>query len=170
VVEVLHPNTNTPFVGSGGGGYGGGDAMPASFFVPDVLMKPASQKSKAVYVDVNPVPDPQTPELLYDAAAVFAAIRNLLLCPRGGRSAIFQEDYFCGVYDLLQEPFDMITATQLNIAIHQSLLKWEPRIAVSPSDVTVYPDSATASYIVTIRMTVNNTRVDGVLSLPVASS
>lgn len=139
--------------------------FPAEFFIPDLLLRASLKKSGAVYVDVNPIPNSQTPDLLYDAAAVFASVRNLIMTARGARSAIFQEDYFCEVYDLLQEPFDSVTASQLSIAIHQALLRWEPRIAVSPADIKVTADSVFPHYQVVISMVVNNTKVDGVLTL-----
>lgn len=164
VVEVLHPNTGTAYHASSP--TLGGGPMPDTFYIPDTLLKIAAQRSRALYVDVNPVPNPQTPDLLHDAAAVFASIRNLILCPRGGRAAIFQEDYFCAVYDLLQEPFDQVTATQISVALQQSLAKWEPRIRVTPSDINVYADALMPGYSVTLKMTVNDTRIDGVMNLP----
>lgn len=126
-----------------------------SMSIPDALLNRSRIRSNAIYADVNPVPSVGQPEILYDAAAVFAAIRNLFLCPKGGRSRIFSPDYFSGLYDLLQEPFDPITAQQLSVALYQALRKWEPRVTVNPGDLQVSTDSALPGYTVTLTLTVN---------------
>ena len=122
--------------------------------IPAALLNTNQLKQNAIYADVNPLPGPGFPEILYNAAAVFASIRNLFLCPQGGRSRIFQEDYFSGLYDLLYEPFDGVTAQQISVALYQALRKWEPRITINPSDIAVVPDAGTQSYLVAMQITV----------------
>jgi phage baseplate assembly protein W len=134
---------------------------------PDALISGAHLRSQAIYCDVNPVPDPNLPELLYDAAAVMGSLRNLLLCPRGGRSRIFQPDYFCGVFGLLQEPFDSVTANLLQIDLYQSLSRWEPRIRLSPRDVVVLPDISIPGYSIQITVNVNGSKTLAKFDVPV---
>lgn len=122
---------------------------------PQVLIARNARASVATYVDVNPNVGPGVPILLTNAAAVFASIRNLFLCPAGGRGRIFQEDYWSGVYSLLQEPFDGITANALSIAIFQALRVWEKRVTVRSSDVGVVAVPSLPGYQVTLTITVN---------------
>lgn len=122
---------------------------------PEVLLPPSNRVSSHAYVDVNPRTGFGAPVLLAGAAAVFASIRNLFMCPQGGRARIFQEDYFSGVYNLLQEPFDSITAQQLSVAIYDALRLWEPRITIYSSDVYVRTISASLTYAATITIRMN---------------
>ena len=126
-----------------------------SLSIPASLLNVNQIRSNAIYADVSPVPVPGQSEILYNAAAVFASIRNLFLCPKGGRSRIFQEDYFSGLYDLLQEPFDPVTAQQLSVALYQALRKWEPRVTVNPGDLNIQADSTLPGYRVSLVITVN---------------
>lgn len=137
---------------------------------PDMLISRVPKRSQAIYIDVNPVPKAGTPILLHDAAAVFASIRNLLLCPRGGRSRIFQEDYFSGLYDLLQEPLDSRTATEISIFIYQAMKTWEPRVAINPSDVSVEANNSLPGYLITISIVVLGNRRTHTFKMPIAST
>lgn len=119
------------------------------------LLPLARKVSVATYVDVNPLPNPGSSELLIDVAAIMASIRNLIKSVRGTRGRIFEPDYFCGIYDLLQEPFDAITAVKMSIALYQALSKWEPRVAWTPSDVTVVPNNIQVGYDITLRILLN---------------
>lgn len=137
------------------------NSLPA----PSVLIRRSQTRSEAIYIDVNPVPAEGASVLLLDAAAVFSAIRNLLICPQGARGRIFQEDYFCGLYDLLQEPLDPTTATQISIIIYQALRKWEPRIIINPSDIQVEVNNYLPGYEITIVINVLGKRVPHTFSV-----
>ena len=126
--------------------------------LPDVLIRKSQVRSEAIYADVNPVPSKGTPILVYDATAVFASLRNLFLCPIGGRARIFQEDYGSGLYDLLQEPFDDITANKISSVLFQSIRKWEPRVRIDPSDLLVIRDSSLPGYAIQVTVTVRGQR------------
>lgn len=130
------------------------------------LLPQAKKKSEAIYIDVNPSPNPGQADLLTDTAAVFASIRNLFRCPRGARGKIYQEDYFCALYELLQEPFDDITASKLSIALYQAFKKWEPRIEWSPSDLKVFADATLPGYQITVTITVSKQTVTQSFSVP----
>jgi len=134
--------------------------------IPDVLLAPSRTKSSATYVDVNPTPDEGTPDLLMDGAAVLTGIRNLILSPRGCRTRIFGEDFFSGVYELLHEPLDEMTAAQVNLSIYQSLKKWEPRITLYPSDCTTAVDALSPGFLVRLSFTIGEQAVTGEFLLP----
>lgn len=135
---------------------------------PEVLIQRNRARSEAIYIDVNPVPEPGNPVILYDAAAVFASLRNLFLCPAGGRSRIFQEDYFSGLYDLLQEPMDQITAEQINLSLYQAVKKWEPRVRLNPSDIIVDVNSYLPGYTITVVITILGKRTQNSFSVPLS--
>lgn len=111
-----------------------------------------------LYKDVNPNWDAKqnttaNPEFVYGVEAIFAALGNLLSCPRGGRSRIGTPSYFSGVFHLLQEPHDNHTANQLEMAINQAVQKWEPRVTWSRAIISVLP----LGYSVELTATVDNT-------------
>jgi phage baseplate assembly protein W len=126
--------------------------------LPEFLIAPNQRRSDARYVDVNPVQGEGVPVLVYDRVAVMASIRNLILAFRGTRSRIFTPDYFSGVYDMLQEPVDEKTGQLIGITLYQSIYKWEPRVRVSPSDITIVPDRNNQLYRVAIQLQFNGVR------------
>lgn len=132
---------------------------------PDVLLAPANRTMSHTIVDVNPRPGQDRPVLLTGAAAVFASLRNLFMCPEGGRSRIFQEDYYSGIYFLLQEPFDGITAQKLSAAVYDAIRIWEPRVTVNASDVIVVPDAPSQSYMVTVHIRMGGSTYSNTYSL-----
>lgn len=138
--------------------------------LPDVLINKSQVRSESIYADVNPVPNEGTPILVYDATAVFAALRNLFLCPIGGRARIFQEDYGSGLYDLLQEPFDDITANQISSVLFQAIRKWEPRVRIDPSDIKVVADSSLPGYVLQITITVRGKRSFNTFKVPLSGT
>jgi phage baseplate assembly protein W len=116
---------------------------------PSDVLHPGLDTGQATYVDVNPTYDPQTSPaiLLTDTyAIVYGSLANLFACPQGGRSRIFQEDYWSGLYQLLQEPFDGQTANLLSLACKQAIDAWEPRIVNVVVNVT--PDITIPGYLV----------------------
>ena len=98
---------------------------------PQQVLNPALELSRALYVDVNPNFDPNTSpsHLLKDSyAVVYGSIANLIMTPQGGRSRIFQEDYFCGVLSMIHEPMDETTASFMSMSLTTAIRRWEPRI------------------------------------------
>ncbi len=122
---------------------------------PDTLLLPSKARSASTYIDINPTPGDGQPVLLYDAPAILAAIRNLLLCPRGSRGRIFQEDYFSDLYETIHEPFDEDTAADLRVGLYQAIRKWEPRVEVGLGDLLVELDEGVPGYYVTISIKLN---------------
>lgn len=142
--HLLFPDMSTPSSQNGD--------LYSTLVAPGDVMHPALDVQNAVYVDINPLFDPQTSpaHLLLDVYAVlYGSIANLLVCPPGGRARIFQEDYFSGLITLLQEPFDAITASSLAINLTSAIKKFEPRLA----DVSISVDAvdSLATYVVNVR-------------------
>lgn len=98
---------------------------------PGEVLHPGLNSGKATFVDVNPGFDPtiSPSHLLLDVYAVlYGSLANLIVTPPGGRSRIFQEDYFSGVTNLLQEPFDGTTAQLISMTVTTAIKLWEPRL------------------------------------------
>lgn len=136
--------------------------------IPDALINLGHSRSQAQYCDVNPVINLGDPDLLYDLAAIFASVRNMILCYKGSRSRIFQEDYFCEVYERLQEPFDEVTAAGIRIDLFQSLKQWEPRVEWDPSKIQVFADYASSCYHIAVYIELNGRGLTGQFNLPVS--
>lgn len=115
------------------------------------VLHPALDVNNAVYVDVNPgfSPDHSPAHLLRDEYAIlYGSVANLIMCPPGGRSRIFQEDYFCGLMNLIQEPFDGITANLMSMTLNTALNTWEPRLTNLSVTVEAVPNPPT--YVVSV--------------------
>lgn len=134
--------------------------------IPEVLLAPSARRQVATYIDVNPTPSAGKSDLLFDGAAVFVGIRNLLLCPPGGRSRIFNPEFFSGVYHLLQEPFDEQTAAALRLAVIQGIQRWETRVTLNPSACNVVADENEGGYRVSLSLVINGNAVAGEFLLP----
>lgn len=94
----------------------------------------------ATWVDVNSRHGQTSlPDLLPDNYAIANSIRNLLLCPIGGRGCLFQPNYGASIMDWLQEPMDALTAQFMWIDIIQQIPKWEPRFALDIDQCSVSP-------------------------------
>lgn len=137
---------------------------------PTVLLDRRDARSAAVFIDVNPHPSPGSPILLFDGTAILASIRNLLLSPEGSRGRIFQEDYFARLFDLLQEPLDDTTSNLISVSLFQSIIRWEPRIRMQPSDVQVFVDEGLPGYRILLAVTVNGVTSQANFSVNVARS
>lgn len=125
--------------------------IPTGTLTQRDILNPGLNTSSATYVDVNPAFDPHTSPaiLLTDTyAVVHGSLANLFACPKGGRSRIFQEDYWSGLYYLLQEPFDGQTANLISLATKQAISSWEPRIG--NVSVTVTPDISIPGYVIAV--------------------
>lgn len=118
---------------------------------PGEVMHPGLDITKATYVDVNPNFDVATSpaHLLVDTYAIlYGSIANILVTPFGGRSRIFQEDYWCGLQYYLQEPYDALTATSLSLSINNAISKWEPRLV--DTNVQVTTDDSLPGYVISV--------------------
>lgn len=125
--------------------------MYNAVLAPGDVMHPALDVHNATYVDVNPLFDPNTApaHLLLDIYAVlYGSIANLIVCPPGARGRIFQEDYFCGLVNLLQEPFDGQTSSFISMDLTTAIKNWEPRLA--NVTVSVEPVSNPAGYMIAV--------------------
>lgn len=128
-----------------------GDNLFSSVLSASQVLHPALNVEDATYIDINATYDPASSpaHLVLDSYAIlYGSVANLILCPPGGRGRIFQEDYFCGLLSLLQEPFDEITANLIAMTLNTSLKTWEPRLA--NITVLVEPVDNPASYLVRV--------------------
>ena len=123
----------------------------SAYISPHQVLHKALELSSATYVDINPSFDPETSpaHLLTDSyAVVYGSLANLIVTPKGGRSRIFQGDYFSGVLSLMQEPLDSSTATLLSMTLTTAILRWEPRVQGVVVQVT--PDFDLPGYTVSV--------------------
>ena len=119
---------------------------------PGDVLNVGLERAGATYIDINPTFDPHTSPsliLLDTYAIVHGSLSNLFSCAQGGRSRIFQEDYWSGIYQLLQEPFDAQTANLISMASLTAVRNWEPRI--TNVSIHVVADTSVPGYIVTVR-------------------
>ena len=118
---------------------------------PGDVLNPGLESSSATYIDLNPSFDPHSSPsliLLDSYAVVHGSLANLFVSAQGSRGRIFQEDYWSGLYQLLQEPFDSQTASLISMASRTAIANWEPRI--TNVSVSVVPDTSIPGYIVSV--------------------
>ncbi len=137
--------------------------------IPDALIFVKRKYSTAMYVDVNPVTSAGNPDLVYDGDAILAAIRNLLICPVGSRGRIFNPTFGSLLYHLLQEPFDSITASQIDKATRQAISNWEPRVDIIYSKVEAVPSIPGYEIHLQLRITATDKIVTGSFEVPISS-
>lgn len=110
----------------------------------------------ATWIDVNSrFTLDANPDRLPDVLAIANSLYNLLNCPIGARSRIFQPEYGTMLYQFLQEPLDNSTAKKIRIAFLQAIARWEPRITVDFSNSYVLPDMSLPGYNVRIAYSLN---------------
>lgn len=110
----------------------------------------------ATWIDVNSrFTIDANPDRLPDVLAVSNSLYNLLNCPIGARSRIFQPEYGTMLYQFLQEPLDQSTAKKIRIAFLQAIARWEPRITVDFSNSFVLADTSLPGYSVRIAYALN---------------
>jgi phage baseplate assembly protein W len=120
--------------------------------IPDALIYSRRLQSVATYIDANPVAKLDVPDLVYDQDAILAAIRNLLMCPIGGRGRIFNPRFGSLLYSLLQEPYDSLTAHQIEQATLQAITTWEPRVEVRMCNVVT--DDNLPGYVINLQLSI----------------
>ena len=74
-------------------------------------------------------------------------------------------EFGCSIHDMLFEPSTMDLLTRVQIEVHDSLLRWEPRIDVIEVQAT---PTTTGKVSVNVRYRVKSTLAEQVLSLDVA--
>lgn len=107
-------------------------------------------KSSKIYkdLDLSFATHPQNKDVLkkVDINAIRQSIKNLLFTRFGER--LFQPEIGSGIYNLLFEPLDNISANALKKAVTTVIQNYEPRAKIEQVDVL--PDYDTNSYEVTI--------------------
>lgn len=89
------------------------------------------------------------------------SLRNLILTAPGERP--YNNTIGCGVYRLLFEPMDAITAMAIENEIRSTILNFEPRVSLV--NVSVNPREEDQSYYIDIVFSIINTQVVSQLSL-----
>ena len=85
-----------------------------------------------------------------DKAAIVQAITGLLLTRKGERP--FQPELGCDVRNMLFEPLDYGSAVLIKSAIRETLVRYEPRIAID--NIVCTPDYDTNGYQVELWYTI----------------
>lgn len=89
-------------------------------------------------------------ELVFNEVAVQKSINTLFTTPLSSRP--FRRRFGTTVQNMLMEPIDQTTATQLGVILRNGIETWEPRI--SNVAVQVLPDIANACYFVDVLYTI----------------
>lgn len=126
-----------------------------------------SLRSSSPYADLNPFFDPtnSTSLVVYGDTALKYSISHLLTSYVGGRSRTFNSEWGSDILALLAEPLDSLSAQKIKLAIVSAIDKYEPRVSVRPSGVTVTPNPYTSSYTVVITFTANATGVASTMAV-----
>jgi phage baseplate assembly protein W len=144
------------------------NAAPDTIFsIPDTLIYSKRKQSLSTYSDVNPLMELGQPDLIYDSEAILAAIRNLFMCPIGARGPIFNPTFGSMLYQLLQEPYDEVTAHRIDSAVRQAIVQWEPRVNIM--SVSVVTDDTQPGYIISLvlEIAVTGKVITGSYAVPV---
>jgi len=123
------------------------------------MADPRTNLSNATWIDVNTlVTKSVLPDRVADITSIYASsLVNLFNCPIGARGPIFEPEYGCVFYELLQEPIDELTAQSIRLGLIQSIGRWESRITLDFSDTWVVPDFRIPGYKLRISYTINLT-------------
>jgi phage baseplate assembly protein W len=128
--------------------------LPATFIF--------TKKERAYSIDVNQSPfDGQYGDVVFDEASVRQSLGNLILGYVGCKSRIFNQTFGSQTYNFLQEPLDHVTAAKIKQSLLQAISKWEDRVRVTASDVSVMTDRRNARYRITINYRVLATEATG---------
>lgn len=95
----------------------------------------------ASYIDINTrITQNDIQNLIPDIESVkWCSLYNLFMCPIGARGPIFEPTYGSGVYWILHEPMDELSATRLESAIFDAIRTWEPRVTMSLPESSITP-------------------------------
>lgn len=110
-------------------------------FTDDFLAPTDIQTSNIVWLDVNSrLTLNGRPDLLPNIRALMNSLFNLFQCPIGARGPIFEPEYGSILFNMLQEPLDLISAAKIKAGVIQAIQRWEPRIEVDMANTWVRPD------------------------------
>ena len=140
-----------------------------TFDIPDTLIYVKRKYSTAMYIDVNPNTSPGTPDLVFDGDALLGALRNLFMCPVGARGRIFNPMFGSLLYKLLQEPFDNVTASQIDSAVRQAIDNWEHRAELITCRVDMNPAMPGYAVQLQLRILASDKIVIGSFDVPLTS-
>lgn len=126
--------------------------------VPDSLISPLTQTpgAQAIFVDVSPRANLESPLLIYNMDAIFGMVHNLFASYRGANQRVFNEA-FCNLYEMLQEPYEPNTATKIELGIRQAVQKYIP-VVTAINRITVLNDDRIPGYYIYLDLTAGITR------------
>lgn len=115
----------------------------------------------ALFSDINPrYGVSPLGELLFDVDAINASIENILGTVPGER--LFLPDFGSRISELLFQPIDDITASDLRSETIRAIEKWEPRVRIIDQETSIvpFPDDHRYQVIITYEViTTGNTGI-----------
>ena len=113
------------------------------------------EKSTACAVDVNPYPNRNGyGDAVLNNLAIRTSLKNIILGYIGCKSRLFNSSFGSQTYFFLQEPMDDLTAFKIKNSLQQAISRWEPRVRVGGSDITVIADPTLPGYTIRIYYTI----------------
>jgi len=94
-----------------------------------------------IYSDMNQYKfGPQIKPMLHDVEPVYQSINNILATDPGER--LMNPEFGSRLRDLLMQPIDAITTSEIYAAVVQAIKRWEPRVILihAKSKVVAFPD------------------------------
>ena len=112
-------------------------------------------KASAFAVDVNPYPNRNGyGDAVLNNLAIRTSLKNIILGYVGCKSRLFNSKFGSQTYSFLQEPMDSLTAFKIKSSLQQAITRWEPRVQVGVSDITVKADLTIPGYVIRIFYTI----------------
>ena len=110
----------------------------------------------ALFIDINPrYGQSKDGELVLDVGAINSSIENILGTDLGER--LFLPDFGSRIGQLLFQPIDDITASDLRSETIRALERWEPRLRVVDSETFVEPSPDENKYVMQITYVIVST-------------
>lgn len=107
----------------------------------------------ALFSDINPrYGQSKDGEIVFDIGAINSSIENILGTQLGER--VFLPDFGSRIQQLLFQPIDDITASDLRSETLRAIERWEPRVRIIDSDTFVEPLPDENRYVMNITYTI----------------
>ena len=101
----------------------------------DLIVYPTAKLQGATFIDLSPTFGDFQPDLCPDVSAIRASLWNILTTPIRTRYRL--ESFGSTLLYIIGEPHDSTTENSIQVSVLQSILRWEPRIKVLPSDIEI---------------------------------
>lgn len=107
--------------------------------------------------------DKGRPDIVSDIRLIRSSILNIINWPTQTR--FFNETYGCRLEECLEEPDDVISLTLAKFFISESISKWEKRVELLPSGVTVL-ESTPGIINLQLRYVLRSTKIEETFIFP----